>query len=440
MAVNVLVWNIKTFGNRLVGDPNGISITHNLIAAMILDLDADVVLIQELRTAGVGWLANLCDLLGPSWKFDWVKGGITAGIVPSRITFADTAFAYNSEGYAVLWRGNVLAPVITLPHRSAGVGNTNRHARDGNAFIDLCLRGYAIDVMDQLAEPTIRQDPVARVSAQVSGYPTHCGAASSSRIRRGVVTWKHDGDVQVQHGSRRAAYVSVQVGPNRFDVVTYHGPNADHATLYGPIIALNAVTANHDQKVVAGDFNTNVTNYRRLLATTAVDPTYEQMRSPLIAPADGSCPSHGSMVHESDDHRWRLGDGIYTTHRDFAFLRGNGAGGNAVVPDLRPFFYNPANRLIPGGASALYNRILALTENILNQLKGPMQFWYPETRDSVGGDEVIRWYFECLTSYNRTPASDLVLAKTHVADFNTAIALLYGRYISDHLPVQLKLV
>jgi hypothetical protein len=450
MPAIVLIWNLETFGDGFALDPVGAGIAQNLIVALISDLEAEVVLIQELKTNGVTWLptivAGLNGIVGaaaPQWRFDWVAGGIAGGAAAGAIAWANMTFnVTNTEGYAVLWRGPLLQAFAA--QRSGGVNSINRYVRAGQAFIDTCLEGNRVNVINGFVEPKItRAAPV--VAAALTGYPATCGTAAARYREHGVNDWRRDPNVQLLHGSRRPVQVTVQTGGTNYDVMAYHVPNANHATMYGPIIAMNATTRHPAARTIAGDWNTVGTLARRVVGATSTAAPY-LLSSPMLQ-ANGACPMGATMVHSCSTaaQPWRQAAGIFTRHRDFAVLTAGLPAAYAVtIPDLVPLFYNALNR--PGGALAgtetvtqLQNSAAAIAAQLQNTPAVPRQ-WPLTTRAGLTNQTIIQEFFACFQNYDGTAATDGVSINTGgAADFNTAFALLYNRYVSDHLPLKLVL-
>lgn len=452
MPVTVLVWNLERLGDKLAGDLTGTAISQDLIAGLIADLGAHVVLIQELRSQGVLLLQAIVNRLniiqpglgaGNAWQFDWIKGGLATAGAP--VTYADTSFhVTNSEGYAVLWKDGVVAP---NGNRSAGAGHIGTAARAAAgvlSHIDLCLDGRTLRRRNQAAEPRLGR---WGAGTSFSGFPTPaCGTASkpvrtAKRRFAARLWWVGDPHVQVQLGSRRAVAITAVVpgaGGATYDIVGYHAPNSKFATFYGPLVAINATTPHPGQLTVAGDWNTTDTPARRALASTATAAPYG-FTSPQIN-ANGTIPggATATMVHatRSGSSTWSTGAAVLTNHRDFSMNLPVNV--QTAVPNV---LYRLFSQALTNGQTfaALFLHQADMVQQLTLPAGNPT--WPLVTRNAVTSVQIMAAYFNCWTTYLDTPATDQVSIQTGgQANFQTAFALLMNRYVSDHLPVRLTLL
>src|SRR5258705_725943 len=116
MPLTALAWNIEKFGVKYSNYPRPDYMENLrcvLIARVASAAGASVLVIQELRKAGVAKLASLVTQLnavvGGNWHYDWLPGSLTIAVTPATL-FSQLNFTQpgNSEGYAVLWRDNAL--------------------------------------------------------------------------------------------------------------------------------------------------------------------------------------------------------------------------------------------------------------------------------------------------------------------------------------------
>lgn len=160
--IKVVFWNIENFGQNNSRYGNSLR-RCNLIAQAIANMDADIIMIQELQSASLAPLFRiqlaLNNLPGQDWYCDWVKGSLAAGAAAPYATNADTAFTIRGrrEGYAVIWRQNIARFIMQIadPVDPATVGmaagamvantqSSSVSARD--ALLDLNTPGAGITV------------------------------------------------------------------------------------------------------------------------------------------------------------------------------------------------------------------------------------------------------------------------------------------------------
>jgi hypothetical protein len=438
VSKQVLVWNLERFGETPTNATEA-GIRKNMIAALIFDLNVDVVLIQELHSRGIPWLGTVADRLtelepahvAKPWHFDWVKGGIDGTVDPTQVGFAQTTFKVTkSEGYGVLWRDGALNP-IAGSGRSGGMDNPSSAAALAGAsnYIDLCLRGYEMTHSGQTDESRLIMK-APKVKLPTGTFATQQRSAKEMHL---PVQWSTNAKVLTQKNSRRAAFVTLTAGGKPYDVLVYHAPNMEHSTLYGPILAYSTYTLN-DERAMGGDWNT-VSKMARKALGYASDKSFG-LDSPTLDDS-GKTPLEPTMVHSTGRTKkhWLKDQAIYTNHRDYAVSTKGSI--KIDVPDVASFFYKrPA-----GAPSATVFKLLGKQRmTILKQFKsqrGARAHWPKTTRDGYTNEDIIKAFFKCYKVFSgMSGINDAVWTDTmHNADFYTAFALLYNRYISDHRPI-----
>jgi hypothetical protein len=116
-ALRMVIWNIENLGLQ-TSYRSAWPQLATFIANVVLNVEADVVLIEELRSVGIGnqilhhiqQVLNTLPAPHDNWYFDWIKGSIApspAGVAPYA-TSADLDWdSAHYEGYAVFWNQNI---------------------------------------------------------------------------------------------------------------------------------------------------------------------------------------------------------------------------------------------------------------------------------------------------------------------------------------------
>ena len=139
--IKVLFWNIENFGNITVYRGFNQQERCGFIAQVALLAEADIICIQEVKSAAVNLgllnrlLRALCELPPPfnNWYYEHIKGAIStgAGLVPPYSTRDKLMYdAAHHEGYAIYWNQNfakfkmLAADPVTDPGGAGPVPNT----------------------------------------------------------------------------------------------------------------------------------------------------------------------------------------------------------------------------------------------------------------------------------------------------------------------------
>ncbi|MGJ4953969.1 hypothetical protein [Bradyrhizobium sp. HKCCYLS20291] len=417
MAVTALAWNLEEFGVRY-----GLEATSRqcevvrcaLIAAVVADLGAQVLVIQELRVHGVPFLARLQNFLNATgnndWHFDWVPGAITnAGAMPPA-GIGDLGFTApgNLEGYGVLYRNGYAQQQAGA--RSAGQDTLNAAGGGGANRIDLVLNGSPIQF--NANNPVITFNALGAAAAL--GFPTStCPDANIVRNLRGGRVFHSNNVIPQQRMSRRPCQVSI-VDPNAnpqtpVSTVVYHAPvgqNNSKSPIYGALLgfAAGALSANAGARGYLGDFNVVINGDQTILRNRATALNFVGQTYANNAFANTS-------VHSAvgTNGPWHQGAGVLTSPRDI----GLGTTANATsVPDVLGLLTQNGTR-----AYALL-RLQAVRNFISNTLLPWVDEWFPNNAGTVVNE-----------FYSGGPYT--------IGDVATGRALMFNLLLSDHLPVQI---
>lgn len=113
--INVAYWNIEDLGLNASQYRSSYPLRGRIIASMCYLAEVDVLLVQELRSAGAAAalgaiLTQLNKLPAPynNWRVDYIKGALDAHAAPPYATFGDLDWTPGRrEGYAVFWNQNL---------------------------------------------------------------------------------------------------------------------------------------------------------------------------------------------------------------------------------------------------------------------------------------------------------------------------------------------
>jgi hypothetical protein len=415
MAVTALAWNLENFGTRYGNGPNSglCEVTRcGLIANVVADAGAQVLVIQEMRRQGVPFLTTLqVELViatgHADWHFDWIPGSVPrAGAVPPA-NFTDLGFTAtgNQEGYAVLYRNNyVQAQAVS---RSAGQDALIRNAAAAN-YIDIVASGKPIQF--NAANPVIRFNAAGALAPL--GFPAStCPDANIVRnLRAGV--YRSNDVIPLQRGVRRPCQISIvdhnAMAPAPLSLVVYHAPvgqNNSKSPIYGTLLGFAANALAAGDRGYMGDFNIVVGNDLTILRNRANALNF-------VAQTYNAGNFINTSVHAAVGVAgpWHQGAGVRTSPRDIGL--GTVAGATAV-PDVLA-------SLTTGGSGA--NTFLTAAPNqnyITNTMLPLVAAWFPANAAAV------------LTAFYNGGGYP---ANTDIA---TARALMFNLVLSDHLPVRI---
>lgn len=430
--MNVIVWNIEKLG-AIYTSPGSAQIRaarQNLIVQMILLLDADVVIIQELRRGGVSDLNAIAQTLGGGWSFDWIPGSLRTDPGNNAPTFANLGFTVtgNSEGYGVLWRNNAL---VRIPGAaSKGQNRLVAQATDpNNNYINLVFTGttpifngetapYDADKPDIYYNTT----PAPIQGGLPLGFPgSGQGTSDKSVTSKNLRTRVTDTGIQnIQQWmlARRPCYVIVSIGGTQVPIVVYHAPVMAPSNNYGTLLALCAdqLTAG-GPRAFAGDFNINDESKQLKLRTFSDSVGY----SSQVIETDGSSPYSIIDFVNSGFTAFYEGTAILQAMRDFALAKPDGS--------------RLAFTLSVPNAAQLVNATPQLSNTVVAQIGAP---------NGAAWGQINSYYlfaskFKGMSNYNRVNVlqwqSTGQFPSGSGADKNTGLAAVYNLFISDHLPV-----
>lgn len=429
MTVRVLVWNLEEFGTRYGSDIDAAvcdALRSALIAAVVQDAGAQVLVLQELRSRGVGMLAALQNDLNNAtghadWHYDWIPGSVPTAVAFPPPNFAALGFtaAGNQEGYAVLYRQGYLGAQAVA--RSAGQDTGLAGGGGGGNFIDLVVSGQPLAFAG--AEPVIGfTAPPAAVGAL--GFPqSTCPFANIVTMTRkrtftgGGVPYRSNDVIPLQFECRRPCQVEVidaaAVGAPTFPLVVYHSPvgaNASPSSYYGALIGFaSAALQVAGDRAYAGDLNVVAAAQQGYLRGRAIALGYPSASQTWDPVAGAYRPT---SVHAwIDNANWHTAAGALTSARDYGFCTGT------PVAELPPVL-----TWIGTGGTAVNNLLIAAgtQASLLGMVLPKFAAQAPSNADQV----ITAFY-----GGGAYPAG---------TDAGVAAALIFNLLLSDHLPVQIR--
>jgi hypothetical protein len=467
MALTVVVWNIEKFGvdYKKLKRPHSARRLRNVLIAQVLDwIHADILVIQELRTEGVMQLddvrKNLETLSKTNWYFDWLPSSQIEYAAKPTFGHLDFTLRANSEGYAVLWRGDALSVVnsrmsagrsILNPSKSlssadytnsadssSSSSNNNNNNSSSSSSTDMVddprggvyTREHYIElpilgVPWQAREPgcPIIFDPTSQSRTQLgfpqsicpnvnrSSYPLSTGKVNSGKAA-----------VDQRLETRRPCVVQMNVGKFIVPLVVYHAPvgqmNSD-SNLYGTLIGLALDDLQYRACAYAGDFNVIRDNQTILLKRTA-ELGFEGSE-PLGSTIHYTLKEKLGQEGTSKQDSILTGEDVFGSSRDLAFYRGSSPLAPSVV--------------------RLYD--LIREDLVADTNKGALRSYFTD-----GGTQAfLKKLFD---DFNTTGAWDPwigdcamrycsgTLTRFKYGDAYTAAAILYKFFVSDHLPLVIQ--
>jgi hypothetical protein len=422
MAVTALAWNVEVFGARY-GNDAAAGVCENLrcalIAAVVADAGAQVLVIQELRRQGVAYLATLQAALNAGahndWHYDWIPGSVPRGGAIPPAAFADLGFTItgNNEGYGVLYRqGYVLAQANA---RSAGEDTGLAGGGAGGNFIDVVVNGQPLAFQE--ANPNIHFAAPPAAMANLGFPQSTCPRVCIERQTRHALYRSND-VIPLSRGVRRPCQVTIvdanAMVPVPVPVVVYHAPvgqNASPSPLYGALIGFaSSALQGAGDKAYVGDLNVAngvqqaiLYNYSSAAPLSYANQTFNGGYDPTSV--------HAAAQNGAGVWQWNLGVGVVHTVRDFGFALGTTQ--TAVLP-IRNWLAN--NATAAGAFVAVAANRAAITATVLPKFANRL----PANAQAV---------LNAFAGAGAYPAG---------TDQDTATALLFNLLLSDHLPVQVS--
>ena len=414
MATTILAWNIEELGVKFAGAGTNMAAFEafraQLVANVAAQAQANVIIIQELRAAGVGLLPILCTQLaatiGGVWHYDWLPGALTQAAAAD---FRDLGFTVpaNSEGYAVVWQAGRLTP-LAGPPLSAGVDSpvfapANQH------FITLITQGQ-----------TLTFEPSDEVPIQFTGPggvglgfpPSTCPDVGNEVRTRAAV---HRGNDTIASTTEVRRPCAVQLANLDVPVVVYHAPvgqNASRSPYYGTLIGFASDALQGPRAVYAGDFNVVSAPDQRGLHQASIDLGYDRSTYAQHG-SGGPVEPMASVVHyvNHGGDGFRTGPaGVLGSGRDYAFMRRGGLDGSIIVYDA---------------LTALSTRLAGSAGLRANVQAAARQPWFDQV---IGGLRIGDIVLAYLDGTGLPPGTDTF----------TALAIIYRKLISDHLPAAIR--
>jgi hypothetical protein len=248
-TARIFMWNIENFGlfNKLKKGVFDVRVEPILqfISTTVYTQEVNVLVIQEFRSQGIGLLvriaAYLTEMYGVQWHFDWIPGAVETVGQPTSILDLGFDSRANTEGYAVLWQGDILTAFdIKLSY-----GADNDQTQPG--YISLSLEGMKPEFEDNVPIPI--QVPDSGAATAQSGYPQSLTTPVNYRPEKNryILQWQH---------VRRPAVIKFGTIP----ILVYHSPNGNVSSYYGALAALLSrelveSATNGTASAIGGDFN-----------------------------------------------------------------------------------------------------------------------------------------------------------------------------------------
>ncbi len=489
---NVVVWNLRDFGS---GNNDYNTIRKNLIAALILDLNADVVVIQELKKNGVELLPQVTAILNKlstsKWSFDWIVCGLPTEqsfMNTKDVKFGNLIFekVSNSEGYAVLWRGQSIPK--TKNKRSGGIGSTDisRSSKSKGSAIDLALDGYEVTITTNLMKlnndidsvpftwgtdkstgvmPFVAPDSwraLEQVGPDHSEYNPNTNGVKANKILSNSVNTRRPAKIVVndQNGNPASVYV-------------LHAPNAQYPAYYAPAL-MATIPDDNKTIIIAGDWNTYQSagyGYLETFLFSNNGPSFQ------IATLQNGYRANTSIHFSTcylDYYRWNseltqtvfvnnqnqnITFQIATSARDY--IAANFPFDNQYAPNYLNFVgYLQNNSQFRNTLGNLLGSIQNYYQSLINNAP-PKAFqnnesqYYATTISAQGNYNLYQdtGYTEfdlfnlLMNNFAQiAPTNDPIRANAlnpkntgnPVADITTAFAIIYNGFVSDHLPVSFQ--
>jgi|GEM_PF-4173082 len=354
--MKILIWNIRLLGNAFpdaATNQQCANLADNLIAAIILQYQADVVVIQEVsQQNGYARMDSIRNILNETTKannISWSSDALPGAFIQNRQnlqtpltnppTNADLGFCTTShnEAYGVIWSGNSLAQADTAMSNGAA---SNDFMLAGKHFIDLIYKGDS-------ASPLQATWPyVSAGRTGVLNFPIpKCADISEDEDK--------DASILRFFKTRRACVVQLNMGGGIVPCVVYHTPASTKANLYGSIVGFNSsyISAFQGKKwIYGGDFNLKDDGPQKATLDRA-----KQFGGLITSSLTDQGTTKASVIHYKYVGGWN-GQGYLYASRDYAFLRNYGNGSDAYVID--PVF-DYANALLKNTGNLVANYLRA---------------------------------------------------------------------------------
>jgi hypothetical protein len=373
-TIRVLMWNIERFGAfdkwKKGPDDTWIDGTLSAMALVLKHRQTDVLVIQEFRKAGEKYLKRLLKHLGLGWSYDYLPGAFKqdtkgAGDINGFDTLQYSGQS-QTEGYAVVWKGDVLAAFSKSARMSNG------------GFINLVLKGSAPGYdfkKDIKIFPNGKgfngdtQFPISKGATLVAGDDALVASltpvlektrlqeklkSSSSSSSSNNSSSDPNEKVLRFDVARRASIVNIKVStgsnPATVPMIVYHAPAAAPSSIYGVMacaLVAEVGASNQSAFVFGGDLNLTDKSH---FATARL--LYETVLKCTIGTTQGTRLDEGGFTRSQIQFKGAFSkasqfvkpDAVWEHARDILFHRGlkvTESGVYDVVQELR----NPSSEL-----------------------------------------------------------------------------------------------
>ncbi|MBL4705453.1 MAG: endonuclease/exonuclease/phosphatase family protein [Flavobacteriales bacterium] len=417
-TINTLVWNIRTFGafERVQkGDGNErVNATISGIGNVIAYSDVDIVVIQEFRFGGRNFLPRLAAFLdgedgAGEWSYDYLPGASTGtGAITGIGDLAYTS-AGNQEGYAVLWRGDVLEPFAT----KVSVGQNGIAGNQG--YISLVSLGAApqFDYLQHRSITRLNNDFTPRLKVPTPwGFPVVNGAFANSFVLRDNL-------------ARLPCRINIRAADagTPIDFIVWHAtaktPGCAYSVYCWDLIE-SLVNDNTKKTIVSGDFNlTTQNNFTQLGLVAGGMNLVNGTALPDIA-ANKEFGYYRTLVRYSIPTRpasLATNAQCYEHPRDILFYRNNIDDVNSSVLDI---------------VSLLQDADTGISRRL---------FYDTDIRDAVvnAADEEDNYSFQDVVFTSATLPDEIKAPFENAVNKNytnnLSATVYYRAMISDHLPI-----
>lgn len=410
MAHTVLIWNIERYGSYSFarGDYSGV---HAFIKLLIANKGAEALIIQEFKPEGrnnIGALAADISTLETPWSYDYIPGALKTEYDPDGETpnFTQMQWGSNNEGYAVIWKNNVL--------------EQSDAAQSRYNYLSIALKGLEPQVSpgDDITFSFFGTPSTDDVIA--SGFPTSSSASQitkpppnpSSRIKFPYKKQQEEriAAVQKKEFSRRPVYCFYKFTTGVYaTILTYHAPVETYASQYGvQLCGISTYVAfKNDERyrklIVGGDFNLTTDHIR--------DTCFFNFYAYDLKNSSASQAYERSTVHfdrKSCFQQPNNKDNFLGTARDQIFARNFSTASGGVINVLDLLMTKQFSKLVLGNVA----------------IKNMVQGFSPS---GLPFDDAWTDKYNTLKNCFDNPDDGF--------DSYLSAAMFYRGYISDHLPL-----
>ncbi len=440
MPTNVLLWNVEQFGAKFANNAQARYFRTAMMAAVVLDAQVDVVVLQEVRSRAfvqLQELINALEAIGTGmnyhWNFDWLPGSITGTNSPLGVpTQAQLAFCPqgNSEGYAVVYRTD---HTVGNQRPLAVVEQTHSYGEGGNGGnMELENLGHYIEIVSMGQRPQYHIDQQITVNFDFDidhldlnfplNFPHHRNAPTI------VAGDDADNDANFPRGLTRrpcAIYLNAK-GGGTYKIVCQHSPVQRYSAqigtqmTFGSAQLLNAPNGHG----LGGDFNLAKTADRQGVGDQMTNRTMQSNINPVVVNERIKYNGQPSSVRAFNYAKtsW-LGQGdqdYLTTSRDLGAARLTH--GQAVEPSV----FDPVDSIMSDlhGQNVWNEFCVGASADITGALVNMANLSAKIGQLGTGAQLVEGWMLQ----HQQPPDGSTM---------TTCVAYMVRTFLSDHSPVRM---